>query len=181
MKTKVMVHVLLVSVAATAFGAPPNWTTGRDPADWTGDSVVYAVVASVKEINAVRARVALDVKCTLTGLYDAAANPRIETEIYLWPFQSEIRTFPRKGAHVVAVVFRPPAVFGDRVFIRANRVVYMPEGQGMVDVGGFEDPKVAEIIARLREVRKEAKAKQKPEGRAEKVPGSESGEDTRSR
>ena len=142
------VAILLLGFRAGAAFAGLETLTGVGP--WTEHSAVYAEVASVKDLGSARASVTLRVRATLTGFYDAAEGPVLETRLSYNPFASAIRKPPKPNDRVVAVLYRRS---DGRIFIEAAQCLYMPDYAGLVVVKGFDDPKVSAIITRLQEVR----------------------------
>jgi hypothetical protein len=156
-------------VLLTILSAQATAVSGTAPAPGPGagerGSIVYAVVTSVTKTAPGHFRLTLDVKATLTGPYDAAANPVLKSDVTLGPFGTLIGDPPTADARVVVVVGRRPPLFGGEYFIPRFEVLDVHIGGAVVIVRGFDDPKVAEIITRLREVRA---AKRQDEAKAQK-------------
>ena len=149
-KTLTAGSVLILLLGFRAGGALAGLGTLTGVGPWTEHAAVYAEVASVKELGSARASVTLRVRATLTGFYDAAERPVVEADLSYNPFASAIPKPPKPNDRVVAVLQRRS---DGRVFIEAAQCLYMPDYAGLVVVNGFDDPKVADIIRRLQEVR----------------------------
>src|SRR3972149_6385500 len=93
-----VVSLLVLALDARASGAALLTMTGAEAGVWADNAVVYAEVSSVKDVGLARAQVTLRVLATLTGAYDAAANPMLETELYYGGKVSAIRERPSPAA-----------------------------------------------------------------------------------
>jgi len=123
---------------------------GTEPKLWSEFSVVYAHVASVAKVGASRVAVTLCVDATLTGGFDAAAQSLLHTELS-YAEMSSVREAPKANSHVIAVLYLRPG--DDRYTITSAIVRFMPGEASIVEVEGFDDPKVAAVISRLRALR----------------------------
>ena len=142
--------ILLLAFQAREGFAGLETLTGVGADFWKEFSVVYAEVASVKDLGSARASVTLRVRASLTGFYDAAERPVVETQLSYNPFASAIPKPPKPNDRVVAVLYRRSE---GRIFIAAAQLLFMPDYAGLVVVKGFDDPKVGDIIRRVQEVR----------------------------
>jgi hypothetical protein len=118
--------------------------------------VVYGRVVSVKTYGYSERELQLDVLATLAG------RDRSERDLHVMPTLVLKWSYPMgfvtAGARVVAVLQWAATNAGgtvkfDRVIVSGDSVKFMPESRPLVMVDGFEDPKVAQIVASLREVR----------------------------
>jgi len=123
---------------------------GNELGLWENHSVVYAEVVSVSIVKRGEARVTLAVKATLTGLFDAAEQPRLEADLTYGIFASAVREPPKPKSRVVVVLMRWP---NGRYMIQNAYLQFMPDKAGILEVKTFENPKVEQILARLRELR----------------------------
>jgi len=153
MKRTMITGILLALFTREAFAAEVK--TNRVGAGPFGVcSVVYGDVASVTQGPPTGVRLTLNVRCTLTGPYDAAANPVLHSDMLLWGMMwGVIRDAPRVNAQVVVVLWCRPYPLPVPWGIPMNGLGYTPSGAAVVEVQGFDDPKVTEIIARLRDLR----------------------------
>ncbi len=153
--TRAIVPALVVGIAAAGVFAGIRTRTGKERGFWSIDSpvnysVVYADVVSVKQTEAGPVALVLDVRATLTGMYDAAARPVLGTELRYGFKTSAIRRPPAAKAHVVVVLEHSR---DGQYYVASDYMLFMPGAAGLVEVANFDDPKVATIISRLREVR----------------------------
>jgi hypothetical protein len=121
---------------------------------------VYAYVVSTTETGPAQLRVKLEIFATLAGAYDAAKEPVLETELYYGGKGSAIKNAPAGRSYVVAIVQRLRDVNGralDRKVIPSAYMKFMPNEAAILEVNGFDDPKVRELISRLRRLRASAK------------------------
>ena len=137
---------------------------GNELGLWENHSVVYAEVVSVSIVKRGDARVTLAVKATLTGLLDAAEQPRLEVDLTYGIFVSAVRELPKPKSRVVVVLMRWP---NGRYMIENAFLQSMPDKAAILEVKSFEDPKVEQIVARLRELRapKAALETKEPKGK----------------
>jgi len=151
-----IVVLLLVGVYPSAAVAGISTMRGTEEAVWTDCSVVFAEVASVTEIDLGHVELSLHVRATLTGTYDAAANPVLDTELRYGGKISAILKPPIAKARVVVIVRRPRDRDGhllNRYVIPSDIVTFMPNEAAMVEVKDFEDPRVRDVVTRLRQLR----------------------------
>jgi hypothetical protein len=166
MKDKIVVAIALLCTSilgSVAVGAEPKARA------WEGDvasAVIYGDVVSVEKVSPKEVRVTMNVKCTLMGPYDAAANPTLKATMYLEPPRGVGRPTllsrvapPRPQTHVVAEIDcgrpGPWEIFSESSFWWAGDASLQSFPSAAVEVTGFEDPKVAQIISRLRKYRAE--------------------------
>lgn len=157
MKCTVFGAVVVALISPDALAAEVQ-TAGAGAIGLPSVAVVYGEVVSVSKVKPRQVHVTLNVKCTLTGPFDAAACPVLEAAMDLggpldWAMGGVTREPPKPKARVVAILWSHPAPFFIPWGIPLRDLGYAPSGEGIVEVSGFEDPKVAQIIARLREVR----------------------------
>jgi hypothetical protein len=126
------------------------------------DAVIYADVTAVAEDRPNSAVVTLEVKYTLTGPYDAARYPVLKSSIRLQSLVgamrfSSIKTPPKVNEHVVALVRCSPSdpAWHSRMHwsMTSKFADFMPDGSAMVVVQGLDDPRVVDLMARLRKLR----------------------------
>jgi hypothetical protein len=163
---RIIVAIALVStfiVGSVAGGAEPK------ARPWEGavaTAVIYGDVVSVEDISPKKVRVTINVKCTLMGPYDAAANPTLTAATALEPRwmgsdPSRYRVAPpRPKTHVVAqigcVCPLPWTIsYGSSLWGMALHNTFDKPLGAVVEVTGIEDPKAAKIIAQLRKFRAE--------------------------
>lgn len=157
------------------------WPTRADAANptiygtetnlWKEMSVVYGRVTGVAIPERGLAEVTLAVETTLTGKVDAAATGVLRVDLRYGAIISSVGYAPRAGKQVVVVLKRDE--MGDRYLIPSATMAFMPLTElgppdeqpplagvewgkshaSIMEVTGFDDPKVAEVIARLRELR----------------------------
>ncbi len=122
-------------------------------------SAVYAYVVSTTETGPGKRRVKIEIFATLAGAYDAAEKPVLETEFYYGKVGA-INNPPAAGSRVVAIVQRVRDVNGrllDRNVIPSDFMTFMPNKAAILEVNAFDDPKVRDVISRLRRLRAPAK------------------------
>ena len=152
-----------------------------DESFWCGASVVYADVVDVKPDEYQGMLILLKPYATLSGNFDAAFHGEIPAHAIVnrgFADVSVIRTAPTKGSKVLAVILDTITAKGQQIYLVPNgNVKFVPGHVGIVEVTGFDDPKVTEMIENLRQLRgkqreeaEKAKAEQKPaaENAAEK-------------
>jgi len=152
MRRKTLIVLLLGVQPAMAVGAILTMR-GLGADVWTENSAVYAEVTSVKDLGRGHLRVTLQVHATLTGSFDAAATPLLETDLYYGAKISAIRQPPVPKGRVVVIVRRLSHAPDIPYFIPSDFVTFMPNQTAIAPVQGFDDPKMAQIITRLRELR----------------------------
>ncbi len=156
---KTIILVLLLALYAGASLAAIRTITGVEEDIWTVLSVVYADISSVANAGPAKVDFTLQVRATLSGSYDAAAKPVLQAELRYGFLTSAIPQPPAAKTRVVVVLRRFP---DGRYSVPSDFMTFMPNRAAIVTVAGFDDPKVAETISRLRELRS---------GKAEKAPG----------
>ena len=100
---RVSVAILVLRFSAVGSCAPWQRETGKEPGFWEPDafggtrSVVYAEVVSVKPVEPALSSVVLEVRATLSGVYDAAADPTITVTVYTGSLTAQFRAGGKKG------------------------------------------------------------------------------------
>jgi hypothetical protein len=145
---------LMLLAGAEAASLQPKGIPPRDTRVFLGlvafrEAVVYGDVVSVTDRDG-RADypITLKVRCTLAGPYDAARFPFPEVVLaYRYGLGVRPPSPPKVNAHVVVRM-----IYSDRWFIPYSPppAPYMPGGKPIVEVTGFDDPKVTDIISSLR-------------------------------
>jgi hypothetical protein len=148
MKTRI-ITILLFAICPRVSAAGTPLTTG-ETAYWTSDSVVYAEVVSVTTVRSNLVRLTLDVKATLAGSWEAAANPSLQSDVDIGLRDSSVEYAPSVKDRVVVLVRKVP---GFPYRIPNDVVAYMPNYCAIVVVKSFDGPTVAKIVSRLRELR----------------------------
>jgi hypothetical protein len=149
--------LLLCGFEAPARADGPSYS-GAEEGFWKNKAVVYAEVVSVANVEQNRGRLTLQVKATLSGSYDAAARPVMEADLFHSRLYNGIRRLPPANTRVVAVLERqetvaPGRVSDPRYWVLPYETRFMPGSAPLIEVAGFDDPKVTDILTRLREVR----------------------------
>jgi hypothetical protein len=126
--------------------------------DWGHAPIVYAEVISSHDFGNGVARVKLRVVATLAGRLDAPAEPVVDSEIYYGYPTECVKKPPPARSRCIVLLGRCPA---DP--LRSNspwrHTVYcafvpiMPDEAYLFLVSGLDDPKVAQIIPRMRKMR----------------------------
>jgi hypothetical protein len=153
-----VVRILCVAFVSTPIGDKDEILDGPHIVE----AVVYADVTSVVEDPGQVAYLTLDVKAVLTGPYDPARFPALKGMIVLKTFIGTAHNRgpeepPRVKDHVVAMV--SCCTYGTQDGsptpwkIARSQIAFMPDHVVIVPVQGMEDPKVADLIARLRKIR----------------------------
>lgn len=160
-----MIPCLAILLWAPASGyAFVPMVQGSEEGIWRDASVVYGRVVAVSEFKRGYALVRLDIQCTLTGGFDAAERPEVEAQMHYGPLLP-IHQPPRVSSAVVVLIRRGEE---GRYDIPPYSYLFMPDHSAVVEVAGYNDPKVQQIIGRLRELR-QPKAKA-PKERAQRLP-----------
>jgi hypothetical protein len=149
-----MLVALIVALAeAGVLAASHSTYSGKERGFWGPEdgyaihSVVYAEVVSVKAKGPSAVTLVLDIRATLAGPYEAAAGPTLEVSMR---WTHVVRRPPAAKAHVVVVLLGSV----DRPYgIPDDSILFMPAGAALVEVQNLDDPKVGQIISRLRVVR----------------------------
>jgi hypothetical protein len=133
--------------------------TGLGDPFWQDFSAVYAYVVSTTETGPAHLRVRLEIFATFAGAYDAAQKPMLESDLY-YGTSGALNKPPAVPSRVVAIVQRLRDVNGrllDRYVIPSAFMTFMPNEAAILEVNGFDDPKVQEVISRLRRLRAPSK------------------------
>ncbi len=173
-----MVTTVVAVILAIAGSTAVKGADGSDPQLWESANVLYAEVVNVQHIVGIEYRIALRPIATLSGTFDPALHSEILAYASIgdqWIDGSLIRKVPEKGAKVVVLVERlssPPSQ--PDTYGIPNGPLNFGSGVGLIEVTGFEDPKVTEMIESVRKIRgkqrEEAeKAKAEPKPAAEKA------------
>jgi len=144
-----------------------------DESFWRGAFVVYADVVDVKPDEYQGTLIQLKPYATLSGNFDAAFHGEITAHAIVNRGSADvsvIRTAPKKGSKVLAVIWDTINAKGQQIYLVPNGNVKFVAGHvGIFEVTGFDDPKVTETIENLRKLRgkqreeaEKAKAEQKP-------------------
>jgi hypothetical protein len=124
---------------------------GTERGLWEKAAVVYAEVASVEQgARWLQATVTLDVKATLSGSLDAADKHLLKVDAECYP-HTGIRWPPKPKMRLIVLVRREQ---GEHYAVPRDAVLFMPNRGPMMQVEGFDDPKVDRLLAALRIVRK---------------------------
>ena len=161
MKERIVVAIALVSTFVFASVAVGAEAKTRPWEGYAATAVIYGDVVSVEKLSPKNVRVTINVKCTLMGPYDAATNPTLAATMWLEPprgvgLNPSLHRVepPRPKTHVVAEIDcgrpGPWEIFSLSSFWWAYDASLQSFPSAVVEVTGFEDPKVAQIIARLR-------------------------------
>lgn len=162
MRTGVLCMAMSFAALAggNAFGAVTR-IKGTEPTLWERISVVYGRVIAADHPRRGQLSLNIDVLATLTGTWDPAGAPRMQSCV-VFGAETAIRESPPPGTHVLVVVARQP----DRSYlIPSAHVSFMPSDSAIQRVEGFDDPRVRQVIARLRELRAGSSAKESPPSR----------------
>jgi hypothetical protein len=192
MMNKMTLLALLVLCPASSF-AGMRTRTGREDRFWKQSSVVYADIDCRWDGSSSNVSVTLHVNATLSGPYDAAALPVLNTDLRFGGWATAMLLPPPPKAHAVVVLFRSP----DEAFTRPpdqpysipqDYFTFMPNWSAFQVVDGFDDPIVSRIITKLRDIRSkkplsppdldryveaEAEAKSAEDAKAPPAPGIE--------
>ena len=117
---------------------------------WHAGAVVYAEVADVKPDESSGILIRLKPFATLSGQLDPAFQGEIPAHAIIDSYSiktSEIKKAPAKGAMVLAVVVDTRTADGTQIYWVPNgQVKFLAGHVGIVEVKGFDDPKVTETI-----------------------------------
>jgi hypothetical protein len=145
---------------------------------WDDTAVLYAKVSAVDFDRHDGHILRITPIATLTGPVDAAQYEELSAHITIDPgtgvglISSSFTAAPRIGSNVIVTVTWNTAwnkLNGKQTFfVPGSNVFFMPGRMGLVEVTGFDDPKVTETIENLRKLRgkqreeaEKAKAEQK--------------------
>jgi hypothetical protein len=126
----------------------PGFVAG--PTDY--ESVVYADITSVTERDGKPYYpITLKIRCTLAGPYDAARFPVLTTSIVRrWQLgQPPLPAPPKVNAHVVVCLVSGRVPWYIPYYYPAP---FMPDEWPILEVTGFDDPKVTDILSRMRKI-----------------------------
>jgi hypothetical protein len=148
---------------------------GKDAHYWTYASVVYCEVISSDEYEKNRYKLALKPIATFTGSLDSALHDRLvfENIVANKMFDGIAYDIPANGSKVVVVVEDYTNTEKPHYFIPPGPVHFMPRGHGLIEVTGFDDPKVTETIENLRKLRGKQREDAEKQSAAEKKSSAE--------
>jgi hypothetical protein len=140
---------------------------GKEPEVWERASVIYAAVTDVETNRPEQYVIHLQPLATLTGKFDSAMFSEIEvpSDVSKTSGNTMIRDVPKRGMRVIVYVGNDQ-VHPSR--IPAGPVFFMPDHLGLVEVTGFDDPKVTETIENLRKLRGKQREEAEQKAAAEK-------------
>jgi hypothetical protein len=167
MVTTVVAAILAIAGSCAVIGAD-----GTDPRLWESGSVLYAEVVNVEHNVGNTYRIALRPIATLSGSFDPAIHTEISTNASIGDQLvdgSLIRKVPEKSAKVVVLVQRlvsPPSQ--PNSYGIPNGPLNFGSGIGLVEVSGFDDPKVTEMIESVRKIRSKQREEAEQKAAAEK-------------
>jgi hypothetical protein len=151
--------MMLTAIAVLTTSEAANSQSLREPPLSVGptynEALVYADVAAVAkpDDSLPYHRLTLRVKCTLAGPYDAARFPIVVVGIGRgdWLLAPE-PTIPSVNSHVVALLMCQSYPHGVPWYVSSHRsgIPFMPSGKAVAEVSSFDDPRVVDIIARMR-------------------------------
>jgi hypothetical protein len=118
---------------------------------WEDHSIVFAEVAAVTDVEKYRATIDLNVKAAITGRVDPAMDSRVPFRIAYGHDGTAIKELPKAKSRVLVVLRR---MSDGRLAVSDNYFLFMPDKSPITVVSGLDDPKVKQIISRLRELRK---------------------------
>jgi hypothetical protein len=171
MRSKTVIALTAAPIAVALFLAAPSHDTAAGLATRRGDergyweqdrtSVVVAVLRDLRRApdhTDIRSRHATLVPmATVSGSFDPGLHPTLPVRLWVVPPGTSIRGEPPEGATVMAVI----AQQDDGYLIVPDVCAFMPEpGAALVVVDGPGDPKVAQTLKRIQDVRLAARKKQ---------------------
>lgn len=132
---------------------------GRDEAEWTGGkaAVVLALVQETgPSASGVEHQATFVPRATLAGSFDCSQHPRLRMRF----FASEtggtsIKRAPAEGDLVLVVIGTGAGDDGYQVY--SEYCAFMPGGEAMLTVRGIDDPRVAETLRKVQELRAQLK------------------------
>jgi hypothetical protein len=156
MRTSITFAFLITCYCLPALGAT---AVVADVTSWDDYRIVYGEILSSTDLGDDTANIRLRVVATLAGRLDAPAEPIVACKIYYGgASETCVQKPPPAGSRCIATISDPVASAGDGSARRKQAVdcaitPFMPKSQYLVVVSGLDDPKVAETIRRLRELR----------------------------
>jgi hypothetical protein len=146
------------SLWPTSDSRSPQAFDGSEAKLWDDHSVILAEVASSLESDLPgatfsrrrRATIALDIKATIAGGLDAALESHVPVRVAFGDSSTPIRALPKAKSQVVVVLRR---MSDGRLSVSEDYFGFMPEKSPIAVVNGLDDPKVQEIVSRLRQLR----------------------------
>lgn len=120
---------------------------GTDLTFWSTHSVIYGRVLSAFGENSWECVVEIVPYATFTGSFDAALHRTIKAKMYVG--RTDMVTRPPINQNVILVLFHVEEDY----CVSPSRLLFMPEMKAVLEVKDLSDPKVANIIEVLRELR----------------------------
>jgi hypothetical protein len=129
---------------------------GEESRFWNHAAVVYAQITRVESVDPIRNTIYFRPIATLTGDFDAAFQGERSASAAIGSAElTLIAKAPKKDAKVILLL---DIIESRRLVIRNGAAPFLPkDDQGnrpcLIDVTGFDDPKVTETIENLRKLR----------------------------
>jgi hypothetical protein len=158
------IAVCIVAHVTAALAARRTVDQGSEPNYWATHSVVYAKVVGWRTTIDTAGTLVLQPHATLSGAFDAAANPEIVVKanaIVSPGFESDPVPVPKPGQMVLFVLDGPPSDRVSGMPIQLYRVgwaaLYMPDDCSPVShVEGSSDRRVQRTLTSIQDVRRGA-------------------------
>jgi hypothetical protein len=158
-----LLTIVFVSMALGAGGVGTRFGTERGM--WTEDHTVVFIarieaVVNREGINGMTHEVTLVPLATLAGDYDPTTRPeKLVAGAWVGPMGTRIQSLPQPGV-TVAVVMRIDSLIGNpevrRSFITSDAFAFMPNGNPLVVIEKIDDPRIEQIVAKIRAARAKA-------------------------
>jgi hypothetical protein len=166
-KMRILVPMLLLTCIGVVYAGIETWTGEEGSGPSNTISLVYATVTAISDHAGTSKggthELTLDIKATLAGPYDAAANPTLKCDLY-YGVPNAYKKRPQLKINDKVLVFLTRGYWTKAAMEKGTRespppdrilnmlVNFMPHQAPLVVVKDFEDPIVSQTISKLRRI-----------------------------